>query len=140
MDGETVDRIVEECQYIFRTEYLMDNFPVLSYELAYKLQSIASHQWCFWRPRGSSMFITNTTRQTWLWWTCGWYSWMVYRVRWCTFWLQCLWWQWGTIYATKGNCVWYMGHKILVTLLLLKIFFHVIFIQQWKNGQTFTII
>lgn len=37
LDDDTVEMIVKECQYIFSIDYIMDNFPVLSYELAYKV-------------------------------------------------------------------------------------------------------
>ncbi len=37
LDDEIVEMIVKDRQYIFNTDYIMDNFPVLSYELAYKV-------------------------------------------------------------------------------------------------------
>lgn len=37
LDAETVEMIAKDCQYIFSTEYILDNFPVLSYELAQKV-------------------------------------------------------------------------------------------------------
>ena len=40
IDKETVEQIVLNCHCIFNTEYLMDNFPVLSFSLAQKILSI----------------------------------------------------------------------------------------------------
>ena len=37
LDAETVNMIVEDCQHIFRTDYILDNLPVLSHELAQKV-------------------------------------------------------------------------------------------------------
>lgn len=37
---DTVEQLVEQSQYIFTTEYLLDNFPILSVILAQKILTI----------------------------------------------------------------------------------------------------
>lgn len=37
LDHETVDSIVDNCQYIFSIDYLLDNFPILSHALAHEI-------------------------------------------------------------------------------------------------------
>ena len=37
LDHETVDSIVDNCQYIFSIDYLLDNFPILSHALEHEI-------------------------------------------------------------------------------------------------------
>ena len=37
LDSETVETIVDKCQYIFSIDYVLDNFPILSHALAHEI-------------------------------------------------------------------------------------------------------
>ena len=60
LDAETVRMIVKDCQHIFSAQYILDNFPVLSYELAQKVLLAIND---VFEDLGSCVFTTNTAEQ-----------------------------------------------------------------------------
>ena len=37
LDKTTVESIVEKCQFVFNIDYILDNFPILSHDLAHNI-------------------------------------------------------------------------------------------------------